>query len=111
VQVGSLQMPSEFDAHFGTFYRMFSQQLVAILPPNTNLAQAYEAGTDEQQAFVQNLALFYTGFFKVCAVLQAGLSGMGLCFACTSLCCLWLKRALNPSTLHPQARHCCCSLL
>eukprot|EP00882_Tetradesmus_deserticola_P001199 GHRQ01001297.1.p1 GENE.GHRQ01001297.1~~GHRQ01001297.1.p1 ORF type:complete len:1084 (+),score=646.45 GHRQ01001297.1:232-3483(+) len=63
-EVGSLQMPSEFDAHFGTFYRMFSQQLVAILPPNTNLAAAYEAGTDEQQAFVQNLALFYTGFFK-----------------------------------------------
>eukprot|EP00882_Tetradesmus_deserticola_P012268 GHRQ01013002.1.p1 GENE.GHRQ01013002.1~~GHRQ01013002.1.p1 ORF type:complete len:366 (+),score=178.31 GHRQ01013002.1:232-1329(+) len=67
-EVGSLQMPSEFDAHFGTFYRMFSQQLVAILPPNTNLAAAYEAGTDEQQAFVQNLALFYTGFFKVTGV-------------------------------------------
>jgi exportin-1 len=72
VQVGSLQMPPEFDAHFGTFYRMFSQQLVAILPPNTNLPAAYEAGTDEQQAFVQNLALFYTGFFKVCAGLQGG---------------------------------------
>lgn len=65
VQVGSLQMPTEFDGHFGTFYRMFSQQLVTILPPNTNLQQAYENGTDEQQAFVQNLALFYTGFFKV----------------------------------------------
>jgi exportin-1 len=72
VQVGSLQMPPEFDSHFGTFYRMFSQQLVAILPPNTNLAAAYDAGTDEQQAFVQNLALVYTGFFKVC-----GLAGSG----------------------------------
>eukprot|EP00879_Flechtneria_rotunda_P028493 GHRR01030614.1.p1 GENE.GHRR01030614.1~~GHRR01030614.1.p1 ORF type:complete len:828 (+),score=284.83 GHRR01030614.1:400-2883(+) len=64
VQVGSLQMPIEFDGHFGTFFRMFSQQLVTILPPNTNLQQAYEGGTDEQQAFVQNLALFYTGFLK-----------------------------------------------
>lgn len=27
-------------------------------------AQAYERGNDEQQKFVQNLALFFTGFLK-----------------------------------------------
>lgn len=29
----------------------------------------YEKGTDEQQRFIQNLALFFTGFFKVCPCL------------------------------------------
>jgi hypothetical protein len=87
-------MPPEFDAHFDTFFRMFSQQLVAILPPNTNLAAAYDAGTDEQQAFVQNLALFYTGFFKVCADSQLQ-GGVQLCVcritatqACTATSCI-----------------------
>jgi hypothetical protein len=99
VQVGSLQMPPEFDAHFGTFYRMFSQQLVAILPPNTNLAAAYDAGTDEQQAFVQNLALFYTGFFKVSAGLQGMVQLCTCCirttYACTATSCIacWLSYA------------------
>jgi exportin-1 len=41
------------------------QQLQQILPQGVNIAEAYEHGTDEQQAFVQNLALFFTGFFKV----------------------------------------------
>ena len=44
------------------------QQLMTILPPDTNIPEAYEAGNDEQQAFVQNLALFFTGFFKVSQV-------------------------------------------
>jgi hypothetical protein len=34
-------------------------------PPGTNIEAAYASGTDEQQAFVQNLALFYTSFFRV----------------------------------------------
>ena len=30
-----------------------------------NIPEAYEKGTDDQQKFVQNLVLFFTGFFKV----------------------------------------------
>lgn len=65
LQVGSLTMPPEFNGHFGQFFRAFTEQLSTILPPNTDLPAAYEAGTDDQQAFVQNLALFYTGYFRV----------------------------------------------
>lgn len=65
LQVGSLQMVAEFDPQFENFYKFFAAQLVQILPPGTNIQQAYEKGTDEQQVFVQNLALFLTGFFKV----------------------------------------------
>lgn len=58
-------MPPEFNTHFSNFFRSFTQQLATIIPPNTDLSAAYENGTDDQQAFVQNLALFYTGFFRV----------------------------------------------
>jgi exportin-1 len=61
-------MPPEFNSHFSTFFRMFTEQLATILPPETNLPAAYEAGNDDQQAFVQNLALFFTGFFRVRAL-------------------------------------------
>lgn len=64
-QVGSLQMGPEFDSHFESFYKAFMVQLGGILPAGTNIAEAYERGNNEQQAFVQNLALFFTGFFKV----------------------------------------------
>jgi exportin-1 len=69
-------MPPEFNVHFATFFRMFTQQLATILPPDTNLPAAYDAGTDDQQAFVQNLALFFTGYFRVSVtvVLQFSMS-------------------------------------
>lgn len=58
-------MPPEFNTHFGQFFRLFTEQLATILPPDTNLPAAFDNGTDDQQAFVQNLALFYTGYFRV----------------------------------------------
>ncbi len=58
-------MGAEFSSHFEQLYRAFMTQLSAILPAGTDIAQAYERGTDEQQAFVQNLALFFTGFLRV----------------------------------------------
>jgi hypothetical protein len=64
-QVGSLVMGPEFNPHFETFYKVFITQLQAVVPPTVNIPDAYEKGTDDQQKFVQNLALFFTGFFKV----------------------------------------------
>ena len=39
-----------------------------VLPPGTDIPAAFASGSDEEQAFVQNLALFLTSFFKVCAL-------------------------------------------
>ncbi len=64
-QVGSLQMSTEFNPQFAKFYDYFMRQLVLVVPPSVNIPEAYEKGTDEQQKFVQNLALFFTSFFKV----------------------------------------------
>jgi exportin-1 len=46
-------------------YVFFMQQLHGVLPPGTDIPSAYEQGSDEDQAFVQNLALFFTTFLKV----------------------------------------------
>lgn len=64
-EVGSLQIGPEFNPQFETFYKIFMAQLQTILPPGTNISAAYDQGTDDQQAFVQNLALFFTGFLRV----------------------------------------------
>lgn len=82
-EVASLSMDAGFDDRFRAFFKAFSQQLHQILPPGTNVEAAYAAGTDEQQAFVQNLALFYTSFFRV----RGG--GLGFCYerrGCSSVC-------------------------
>ena len=64
-QVGSLVMGPEFNSHFEGFFKVFMTQLQAVVPPSVNIPEAYEKGTDDQQKFVQNLVLFFTGFFKV----------------------------------------------
>ncbi|KAL3651217.1 Exportin-1 [Castilleja foliolosa] len=45
-------------------YTIFISQLQAILPPHTNLQEAYANGNSDEQAFIQNLALFFATFFK-----------------------------------------------
>lgn len=58
-------MGPEFNEAFEKLYKVFIQQLRVVLPEGTNIPVAYEHGSDEEQAFVQNLALFFTAFFKV----------------------------------------------
>ena len=64
-QVAALTVGPEHNANFGNLYTFFMTQLVAILPPGTDLPAAYAGGSDEEQAFVQNLAMFLTSFFRV----------------------------------------------
>lgn len=70
MQVGSLVMGPEFNPQFEQLYNVFMRQLVQVVPPGTNIPEAYERGNDDQQKFVQNLALFFTGYFKVCHAQQ-----------------------------------------
>lgn len=65
VQVAGLEVGSEFNKEFEKLYKVFIQQLQVVLPTGTNIPVAYEHGSDEEQAFVQNLALFFTAFFRV----------------------------------------------
>lgn len=63
-EVGCLKLSQEYFPHLVTLFNRVMVDLAQILPPNTDIAAAYENGSDDDQAFVQNLALFLTGFFK-----------------------------------------------
>ncbi|ESW29035.1 hypothetical protein PHAVU_002G038500 [Phaseolus vulgaris] len=63
-EVAVLQFRNYYDAHI-KMYNIFMVQLQSILPPTTNIPEAYAHGSSEEQAFIQNVALFFTSFFKV----------------------------------------------
>ena len=66
LQVAALCVGPEHNAHFDNLYKHWIGMLVHIIPQNTDVAKAYESATStEDQDFVQNLALFFTAFFKV----------------------------------------------
>lgn len=71
-QVASLTVGPEYNSHFESLFKFFMGQLQSVLPPGTDIVAAYRSGTDDEQAFVQDLALFFTSFFRVgCAVRTA----------------------------------------
>ncbi|KAL6533430.1 Exportin-1 [Orobanche minor] len=63
-EVATLSFGDFYDMQFVKMYTIFMVQLQCILPPTTNFLQAYSSGTSEDQAFIQNLALFFTSFYK-----------------------------------------------
>lgn len=65
LQIGSLSVGPEADASFIQLYVYFMNQLSSILAITADIPKAYEGGTDDEQEFVQNLAIFLTGFLKV----------------------------------------------
>jgi exportin-1 len=63
-EVAVLNFGDFYNVQYVKMYNIFMGQLQAILPPVTNIPEAYAQGTSEEQAFIQNLALFFTSFFK-----------------------------------------------
>jgi exportin-1 len=63
-EVGALSVGNFYDAQFVKLYTIFVSQLAQVLPRGTNIPAAYANGSDDEQRFVSNLALFFTGFFK-----------------------------------------------
>nr|CAB3497398.1 unnamed protein product [Digitaria exilis] len=62
-EVAALQFGDFYNMQYVKMYTIFMMQLQAILPPET-IPDAYANGSSEEQAFIQNLALFFTAFFK-----------------------------------------------
>ena len=67
-------------------------QLAALMPPGTNIPEAYSRGSDEDQAFVQNLAIFLTAFFR------AHLRCAGCWFLCGCEACRTWPSSSQPSS-------------
>mmetsp|Transcript_49557 Transcript_49557/g.124609 ORF Transcript_49557/g.124609 Transcript_49557/m.124609 type:complete len:1073 (-) Transcript_49557:41-3259(-) len=52
------------ESHFVDIFQHFMKQLVQIIPPKTDIPNACENGTSEDEDFVHSLALFLTTLFK-----------------------------------------------
>ncbi|KAE8673729.1 Protein EXPORTIN 1A [Hibiscus syriacus] len=63
-EVAALNFGDYYNVQYVKMYKIFMVQLQAILPPTSNIPEAYAHGTSEEQAFIQNLALFFTSFYK-----------------------------------------------
>ncbi|KAL1547350.1 Exportin-1 [Salvia divinorum] len=63
-EIAALSFGDFYNAQYVNMYSIFMVQLQNILPSNTNFLEAYANGTSEEQAFIQNLALFFTSFYK-----------------------------------------------
>ncbi|PPD77246.1 hypothetical protein GOBAR_DD25812 [Gossypium barbadense] len=63
-EVASLNFGDYYNVQYVKMYNIFMVQLQTILPPTTNIPEAYAHGSGEEQAFIQNLALFFTSFYK-----------------------------------------------
>ncbi|XP_044468960.1 protein EXPORTIN 1A [Mangifera indica] len=63
-EVAALNFGDFYNGQYVNMYNVFMVQLQTILPPATNIPEAYAHGSSEEQAFIQNLALFFTSFYK-----------------------------------------------
>ncbi|XP_022744975.1 protein EXPORTIN 1A-like isoform X6 [Durio zibethinus] len=63
-EVAALNFGDYYNVQYVKMYNIFMVQLQTILPRTTNIPEAYAHGTSEEQAFIQNLALFFTSFCK-----------------------------------------------
>jgi exportin-1 len=62
-EIGNLQEP-KYDNLFPQFFSTFLARLADVFSPETNLENAFENGSEDDQVFIQRLALFLSGFFK-----------------------------------------------
>ncbi|KAK1441519.1 hypothetical protein QVD17_07482 [Tagetes erecta] len=63
-EVAALNFGDFYNGQYVNMYNIFMVQLQTVLPTNTNIPNAYANGSSEEQAFIQNLALFFTSFYK-----------------------------------------------
>jgi len=65
-EIGSLADASgQYPVVLVNLFLGFLQRLTTILPPDVDLAPAFENGREDDSLFIQRLALFFTNFFKV----------------------------------------------
>ena len=60
----SNEVPSNYTTGMQGLLVTFIQQLAQVIPPGASIATAYENGSDDDQLFVQRLALFMATYLK-----------------------------------------------
>jgi exportin-1 len=61
-EIGGLQVGPEYNDKFVTLFGMVMDGVGAVLPLSLNLADVYENSSDDEQNYIQNLALFLSNF-------------------------------------------------
>ncbi|CAH1430150.1 unnamed protein product [Lactuca virosa] len=63
-EVAALNFGDFYNLQYVKMYNIFMVRLQTVLPTTTNIPDAYLNGSSDEQAFIQNLALFFTSFYK-----------------------------------------------
>lgn len=63
-EIASLSVGPEYDPKFVMLFAMVMTSINRMIPPNTNIAEAYKDADDSGQELVLNLALFLTNFLS-----------------------------------------------
>lgn len=64
-EIGNLSnIDKQYDVYFPQLLELFLQKLQEVFTPETPLQGAYENGTEQDQIFLQRLALFLSGFVQ-----------------------------------------------
>jgi exportin-1 len=64
VEIVGLEVGDSHNQHFQVLYKLFMDHLVAIVPPQTNMIDAWQHGNDQDHDFIQQLSLFFTTLFR-----------------------------------------------
>ncbi|KAL2919489.1 Karyopherin transporter [Polyrhizophydium stewartii] len=62
-EIGALQVGPEYDEKFSILFSMVMSGIISFMPVDLDLADIYENSSDDDQNFIQNLALFFSSFF------------------------------------------------
>jgi len=62
-EISNLQVDAAHDPQFERMFIGVMEQLVKMMPVQTNFAEVYEKGGDVDREFVSNLAVFFVNFF------------------------------------------------
>ena len=110
VQIANLETGGDtYKSQFDSLFKVFMGQLQSILPAGTNIPEAYSHGSDDDQAFVSNLALFFTAFFKAssCDQHQQALGIIGMTLHASSsmhVNTVQHSRFISPADIHAGTR-------
>ncbi|XP_078432688.1 protein EXPORTIN 1A-like isoform X2 [Wolffia australiana] len=63
-EIAALQFGDFYNAQYVNMFTIFMTHLQAVLPHPSAIPDVYSNGSSEEQAFIQNLALYFTSFFK-----------------------------------------------
>lgn len=63
-EIAALNVGPEYDPKFAILFAMVMTAINRMIPPNTDIAQAYQSHGDSAQELVLNLALFLTNFLS-----------------------------------------------